>query len=158
MQPNGSTDSAKKGYETSDVRFRPWAWFAAGCAVIMVVIYLGVIAFMQFLRGPNTILGRTEHSANQSLSRFPQPRLQTNPALDLQAYLKQKETELTTYGWIDRKAGIVRIPIDQAINTFISRGPLVRPADSGLTELDIQMQKAGGAKILPPASRQRPNQ
>ncbi|MGA7130091.1 MAG: hypothetical protein WBZ19_27505 [Chthoniobacterales bacterium] len=155
MPPNGSAEVAKKGYETSDVSFRPWAWFVAVFIVTMVVIYHAVLGFMQILAGPNKVLGRTEHPADQSLSQFPQPRLQTDPASDLKSYLKQKETELTTYGWIDRKAGIVRIPIDQAMNTFVSRGFPVRPADSGLTELDIQIQKAGGAKILPPAASQR---
>jgi hypothetical protein len=157
MQPNGSIELTKKGYETSDVPFRPWAWFAVGFIVGMAVIYLGIVGFMQFLKGPNTVLGRTEHPADQSLSQFPQPRLQTNPAVDLQAYLKQKESELTTYGWVDRKAGIVWVPIDQAMTAFISRASPVRPADSGLTELDIQIQKAGGAKILPPGSSQRQN-
>ena len=157
MPANGSTNLVKKGYETSDVPFRPWAWFVLGFTVSLVVIYFGVLAFTRFLVSPNNILGRTAHPADQSLNQFPGPQLQIDPALDLQGYLQQKAEELTTYGWANRKAGTVRIPIDQAINAFVNRGAPVRPPDSGLTELAIQIQKAGGAKILPPASSQRPN-
>lgn len=149
------TDAHKKGYETSDVPFRPWAWFSLGFIVFMVIIYLAVSLFTRFLAGPDTVIGRTVHNADKSLGQFPQPRLQDNPSADLQAYFKKKEQDLTTYGWIDRKAGIVRIPVDRAIDSFVHQGAPVRPTDSGLTELDMQIQKAGGAKILPPASSQR---
>ena len=29
---------------------------------------------------------------------------------------------LTTYGWVDRNAGVVRIPIDEAMKLAIQRG------------------------------------
>src|SRR5450631_4442495 len=33
-----------------------------------------------------------------------------------------EENALTTYGWVDRKNGIVHIPIDQAMNLLAQRG------------------------------------
>lgn len=156
MPTDADTDAHKKGYETTDVPFRPWAWFSFGFIVLMVIIYLAVSLFTRFLAGTDTVIGRTVHNADKSLGQFPQPRLQADPPADLQAYFKEKEQDLTTYGWVDRKAGIVRIPVDRAIDSFIRQGPPVRPADSGLTELDMQIQKAGGAKILPPTSSHRP--
>jgi hypothetical protein len=68
-----------------------------------------------------------------------------------------KEQELTSYGWINEKAGAVRIPIDRAIDLLISRGVPVRPPDSGLTELDMQTQKAGAEKIVAPSAGQGRN-
>ena len=56
------------------------------------------------------------------------PRLQPNP-LDQRtaeediAILRTREEELlSTYGWVDREAGIVRIPIDQAIELLAEDG------------------------------------
>jgi hypothetical protein len=52
----------------------------------------------------------------------PEPRLQTNPRQDL-ADLRAKEDEtLNSYGWVDRNAGVVRIPIDEAITLTLQRG------------------------------------
>ncbi|HSP99991.1 MAG TPA: hypothetical protein VL049_22435 [Candidatus Dormibacteraeota bacterium] len=51
----------------------------------------------------------------------PEPRLQTHPLKDLEE-LRQAETEqLTTYGWVDKSAGTVRIPIDRAIDILAER-------------------------------------
>jgi hypothetical protein len=158
MSPNVSADSDKKGYEVKDVPFRPWAWFALGFIISMLAIYLGVFGFTKFLTGPDTVIGRTAHGRSAALDRFPHPQLQTNPAKDLHKYLQLKDQELATYGWIDRSRGIVRIPIEQAMALYLKRGASVRPPDSGLTELDMQIQKAGGAKILPPATSERPKQ
>jgi len=44
----------------------------------------------------------------------PEPRLQTAPADDLRNLRAAEQTRLTTYGWVDRKAGVVRIPIERA--------------------------------------------
>lgn len=79
------------------------------------------------------------------------------PPKDLNAYLQAKNQELTTYGWVDRKNGVVHIPIERAMDLYLSREAPVRPPDSGLTEIDMQVQKAGGAKILPPATGEKPS-
>ncbi|MBV8279199.1 MAG: hypothetical protein JO170_28590 [Verrucomicrobia bacterium] len=152
-----STDSNQKGYETKDVPFWPWVWFAAGFVVSLIIIYLICLVFAKFLVGPGEIVGRTEHGRDATLDRFPHPQLQTNDPRDLHDYLQTKNQELTTYGWIDRKSGVVHIPIEQAMDLFFSRGAPVRPPDSGLTETDMQIQKAGGAKILPPAASEKPS-
>ena len=156
MSPNISADSGQKGYETEDVPFWPWVWFTLGFVVSLVLIFLGLLVFAKSLVGPGVVIGRTSHDRDPSLDRFPHPQLQTNPPRDLDNYLQDKSRELTTYGWVDHKNGTVRIPIDQAIDLLLKRGEPVRPPDSGLTELDMQIQKAGGARILPPAASQKP--
>ena len=52
----------------------------------------------------------------------PEPRLQTNPREDLRELRDAEQDTLTTYGWVDRNAGIVRIPIDEAITLTLQRG------------------------------------
>ena len=44
----------------------------------------------------------------------PEPRLQTAPAKDLAALRAEEDTVLGSYGWVDRGAGVVRIPIERA--------------------------------------------
>jgi hypothetical protein len=45
----------------------------------------------------------------------PEPRLQTSPPDDLKAFRAAEDARLETYGWVDRQAGIVRIPIERAM-------------------------------------------
>lgn len=54
------------------------------------------------------------------------PRLQAHPAADLQQYLQHEHKILNTYGWVDRKNGIVRIPIQQAMAQLLKNGLPVR--------------------------------
>jgi hypothetical protein len=152
-----SDHTSKKSYETQDVAFRLFAWFALGFICTLFIILLGVSLFTKVLTRPGSVFGRVEHSPEKSLAAFPHPQLQSDPAADLHKYLIAKERELTSYGWINEKAGIVRIPIDRSIDLLISRGVRVRPSDSGLTELDMQTQKAGAEKIMPPNASQGRN-
>jgi hypothetical protein len=52
----------------------------------------------------------------------PEPRLQTNPRQDLLDLRAAEETTLTTYGWVDKNAGIARIPIDEAMKRVVEKG------------------------------------
>jgi hypothetical protein len=52
----------------------------------------------------------------------PEPRLQTNPREDLRELRAGEDETLSTYGWVDKNAGVVRIPIDEAMKLVIQRG------------------------------------
>ncbi|MGH7971105.1 MAG: hypothetical protein ACREIC_20475, partial [Limisphaerales bacterium] len=56
----------------------------------------------------------------------PSPRLQLSPPLDLQVFRTREETELTNYGWVNRTAGVVRIPIERAMALVLQEGLPVR--------------------------------
>jgi hypothetical protein len=52
----------------------------------------------------------------------PLTRLQIDPHAALQAFEAEKQALLNSYGWVDRDAGIVRIPIDRAIERLSQQG------------------------------------
>ena len=58
----------------------------------------------------------------------PQPRLQVKPGADLRSYCGDQMQKLGSYGWVDQENGVVRIPIDRAIDATIERGLPARPA------------------------------
>jgi hypothetical protein len=150
MPSDISPDTVERGYEAQDVPLRPFVWFAIGFTCSLIVVFLGVFVFTRAVTPPGSVFGRVEHAPDKSLTAFPHPQLQSDPPADLRNYLMAKERELTTYGWIDQKSGIVRIPIARAIDLLAGRELPVRPPDSGLTELDMQAQKAGAEKIMSP--------
>ncbi len=58
----------------------------------------------------------------------PGPRLQGAPGsmelpmADMKTYLDEQNAKAQNYGWVNREAGIVRIPIDQAKKLVLERG------------------------------------
>jgi hypothetical protein len=54
--------------------------------------------------------------------QFPGPVLQTTPWQDLRQFRTAEDTQLKTYGWIDQKGGVARLPIDKAKELLLQRG------------------------------------
>lgn len=67
--------------------------------------------------------------------KFPQPRLEMNERTELGGFRAREEQLLHSYGWIDEKAGTVRIPIGRAMELTVQRGLPVRPpSDANRTQ------------------------
>lgn len=54
--------------------------------------------------------------------RFPQPRLEQNERLEINDFRLQEEQVLNSYGWVDQKAGVVRIPLERAMELMARQG------------------------------------
>ncbi|MBZ5592494.1 MAG: hypothetical protein LAP39_09675 [Acidobacteriia bacterium] len=52
----------------------------------------------------------------------PEPRLQANPQLDMRKMLEEENEALTHYGWVDPDRGIVRLPIERALDILAKKG------------------------------------
>ncbi|WP_148863665.1 hypothetical protein [Marinobacter fonticola] len=50
------------------------------------------------------------------------PQLQADPPKDLAVLEAQAQKRLQTVGWVDREAGVVHIPIDEAMALLLERG------------------------------------
>lgn len=55
-------------------------------------------------------------------------RLQAIPANEIFEFRQRENRETSEYGWVDRNAGTVRIPIEQAKELLLQRGLPSRPA------------------------------
>lgn len=62
------------------------------------------------------------------LPNGPQPRLLVNEPANLADLRKHEHELLTTYGWMDQNAGVVRLPIERAKELILERGLPVRGA------------------------------
>jgi hypothetical protein len=86
----------------------------------------------------------------------PGPRLQVNAPRDLSDYLKQQQQTLDTYGWVDQKAGVVRIPIDRAMDLLLEKGLPVRAESAGGPPASQPKAAAGAAKQMASPARPAP--
>jgi len=116
------------GHETSDVRTQ-YVWFAgAGLAIICTIIAFAIAQMFNMMQrhaknaDQSDAARRIAASIAASRERFPRPQLQFAPEVDLAALRAKEDRELTSYGWIDKEAGVVRIPIDRAMELIAQRG------------------------------------
>jgi hypothetical protein len=61
----------------------------------------------------------------------PAPRIEEHPAMEIQQLHAQEDRALSSYGWMDKRAGVVRIPIDRAMELQLQRGFPTRKEGSG---------------------------
>jgi hypothetical protein len=117
-------DHAVVHHETSDVNTGGIFRFAAGLFLTGVAIHLLVWLLILFLAAGDARHAMPEFplAAGQESRVPPEPRLQTNPRQDLRDLRDAEDTVLTGYGWVDRNAGIARIPIGEAMKLTVERG------------------------------------
>jgi len=110
--------------ETSDVDLGGIVRFAVFLVAAGVVIHVLVWFLYSYYRreAARPVAAEFPLAATSMRRLPPEPRLQTDPRDDL-ANLRQTQSEaLTTYGWVDKNAGVVRIPIEQAMKLTVERG------------------------------------
>ena len=129
--PHDHATPAGLGHETRDVDLSGAYRFV----LVMLVFLAMTFAFVYFVftkwRG-DAVTGRPQPSpvAVRDGDRLPPlPRLQTTPYVDLKAFKASEDEVLTTYAWVDKEKGVVRLPIARAIELLAQRGlPAAGPA------------------------------
>ncbi|HEX4347438.1 MAG TPA: hypothetical protein VHZ73_07685 [Vicinamibacterales bacterium] len=110
--------------QQDNVNARAVALFAMGLTAVGLVVYLAVWGLFGFLNGREAANNSREYplAAEQEQRLPPEPRLQTNPRGDLRELRDQEDDLLTKYRWVDKSAGVVRVPIDRAMQLTLERG------------------------------------
>jgi hypothetical protein len=121
---NGSPDHVEIHHEESDVNIYAVFAFGAGLLVIGAIVSLLIFVLFRYLdvREAARVPPAYPLAISRETRMPPEPRLQTDPRQDLSDLLAKEDELLTSYGWVDKNAGVVRIPIDQAIKLTLERG------------------------------------
>ncbi len=118
-----NAENTTRRHETTDADIRAIVKFAVGlfvslvAALVLVRAVFNYFAAHQGLGPPASPFADTRELPPSNV-----PRLQANPPRELGQYQKEQEDLLQTYGWVDQKDGIVRIPIQRAIDLLVQRG------------------------------------
>jgi hypothetical protein len=79
----------------------------------------------------------------------PEPRLEQSPPRDLAEIRMAEEHLLTGYSWVDQSKGVVRIPVDRAMDLLIQRGLPSRPQPPELhTNVSIPSESSLGNTLV----------
>ncbi len=130
------------GHESADIDV--WAVGKVGIVLAVVcVVTLGLIwGFFVFLREE----GPTEAKAVNPLEIFPKPQLEQRPVQELRVIRDAENEQLASYGWVDQSGGVVRIPIDRAIDLLSQRGLPARKQAPPVSEIAAPTESGLGAK------------
>jgi hypothetical protein len=118
------------GHETSDINIRGVFAFGIGLFVTALFIHFVVFVLFVYFNGRETGVSAPPHplAASQAQRVPPEPRLQTNPREELRDLRASEDAILSGYGWVDKPNGVVRIPIDRAMQLTLQRGLPAREA------------------------------
>lgn len=151
VHPNASPPLTGGNYEPTDVNISGVMIFVGILVAVIVISHLIIGAmyrhFGRRLGRENEQIVRNGVLPSIAASRayFPLPREQPSPRTDLETFRAREEAELHSYGWIDRKVGIVRIPIDQAMDLLLRKGLPVRAGSNanstGPSSLQLQQRR-----------------
>jgi hypothetical protein len=109
------------GYDRSDADPKLIVYSTLGLVVGMVIVCLIVVGIFRAMQTAMPQDARISGMANPNRMP-PEPRLQAHPADELQALRQHEDDVLNHYGWVDQKAGVVRIPVDKAMDIMAQRG------------------------------------
>lgn len=127
-------------HERADVDIRGILWFIGFLVVFAifthVALYFHFIGLREANRDPDRLPISLVEGEEPNLP--PEPRLQPfpspgadgrarsplagTPPYDMDAMRRREERELSTYGWLNKANGTVRIPIERAMELQLQRG------------------------------------
>jgi hypothetical protein len=122
-------DNPDVHHETTDVNIRGILAFGVGLFIAAVLIHFLVWLLFGYFAGREAQQKTPEFplAASQETRLPPEPRLQINPREDLRDLRAQEDAVLSSYGWVNRDGGVVRIPIADAMKLTVERGLPARP-------------------------------
>jgi hypothetical protein len=128
VPPSGPTDPSE-GYEHRDANTGSLMMYGLGLVIVLALVLLSMKWMFSYF-AKSQPLGPPASPFENARVLPPEPRLQTKPRADLRDYCREQMQTLDTYGWIDPNNGVVRIPIDRAIDVTVQRSLPSRPASS----------------------------
>jgi len=124
----------EEGFEQQDLTAKGIYAFLISLIVGGVLVYLVVLGLYKFMdarqrsRQPQlsplvkAIDTDTRIVSPEEITKFPQPRLERNERVEINDFRLKEEQTLNSYGWVDEKAGVVRVPIERAMQLVAQRG------------------------------------
>jgi hypothetical protein len=129
-------------FERSDLSPAAIIAFLIGLAVFGVLVHFVIAGMLRYMdrteQVRQTKLGPTMPSLRptqpdtrsvkpQDITQFPEPRLEGNERIEINAFRLNEERLLHSYSYVDQQRGVLRIPIERAMQLIAERGLPTRP-------------------------------
>ena len=112
-------------HELTDASMSGLVKFGIGLFLLIVAVMVGMRWMFNYFSATQQ-LGPPASPFAEIQTAPRGPVLQVHPAWELRDLRQGEKDKLNSYGWVDQKAGIVRIPIDRAMDLLVKNGMPVR--------------------------------
>jgi len=121
--------------------------FGIGLALVLIVVLASLWGLLvRWKAGESARDPRPSPMSEANAPRLPpEPRLQAAPVKDMDELRAREASALASYGWVDRQAGVGRIPIDRAIDLLLQTGLPAPPPEPSLAPRPRRPRRARGA-------------
>ncbi|HTV02636.1 MAG TPA: hypothetical protein VMF13_18950 [Luteitalea sp.] len=163
---HGDDGAVPLNHETTDISLEGIGKLTAGFVVILLVVSALMVGAWKMLdrryTGAGTSAERAADEGGEGKKALTRPTLMdhanaagqagrpaagpmllTNEPLWLAGIKRTQQDALTTYGWVDRNAGTVRLPIERAKQLIVERGLPKAAAPATATPADGAVPPAG---------------
>ena len=162
--PNARSNG--EGYEHQDLSPVGVFYFMAGLAVVTLIVYFSLTVAYHVLTkkdrehqapvNPMAVKTNTDprtmkpgQMQTQLEHTFPKPVLEPNEGGELGTDVRDQDDVLASYDWVDQENGVVRIPIDKAMDLLAQRGLPVRPEGNVPPSAEKNEKGKSAAKAAP---------
>jgi hypothetical protein len=147
-----SPESLGRKHEARDPHLRNALIIIASVACMVIFclagagVLIGVFSKQRALQ-PTQALGVIAAPNLRPLTQFPEPNLQIDDGhAQMTTLLAAQNQKLNTYGWVDRSNGIVRLPIERAMDLLLAHPLPTRTngvSSTALSPLQLIQERAG---------------
>ena len=152
VHPHGELHNPDTAHEPADINLRAITAF-------VVLLAATTLAVQGAMYGIFVLFDRIEAASDPNVSPIatpageapPDPRLQTTPWADLKTLRTEELSYLHSYGWVDKEAGVARMPIERAKALLLQKGLPVRsePVDAAEGTATATTGESTGGRNLP---------
>jgi hypothetical protein len=127
----GVQENPQREHEDRDIDARSILWFVAAMVVAGVMIF-GILWWMRQSLESRVRASRPDAPVSakgrlrlpEDAAKIPAPQLETLPSQVRDRLTAEEQRLATTHGWVDRDKGIVRVPLDRAMELVLKEGSL----------------------------------
>ncbi len=120
--PDVSKGSLERGHEQTDLSVRTLFFGLAVLTVGTVLAVWGMAVMFGVLDARAVERAAPRSPLVEPVVKPPEPRLENSPREVRDRIDALREMQETTYTWLDRQAGVARIPVSRAMEILAARG------------------------------------
>jgi hypothetical protein len=138
------------GYEHTDAHVWTIVKFGLWLAASAVVIHIGLGFMYRMLIEQSKDLSAPRYplAVSREPMQPPAPRLQQFPRNEIYEFRLQEDARLHGYGWVDKNAGIVHIPIEEAMKRVLAQGLPARPQDATTATPGMMASDSSAGRLM----------
>lgn len=156
-QPQASfSEDVNGGHEDNVVRMSTTVKLTIASIAIVALVQTGLWGGLKWAREQREKQVSTAIFPGREAiqpEQFPEPRLEVRYDEEIAKVRAEEEALIGHYTWVDRKAGIARIPVDRALEILAERGlpKVAAPAPTAGAPPNTFVPVAGKREMAPPA-------